>query len=119
MKEFKVTDETVRSIAETCQEAKWVLEKTFLEAFEKSKYFNIRELSMEEFLYDKHAYLFSEEKAEAAGFKDNKFMLVQTSGEFAFEAFLLDDSDYDWRLVRNGTGDLCLIPTRKNLTNES
>lgn len=108
--ELKIEKERVLEAAETCYDVEKALKILFPEVFEgDNRYFDLRKLAIGE-----KDLLFDLEKSKKAGFQNNCFMQVRSSGQYENIAFFLHH-DYNWELneiSRNGT---CLIPTRKRI----
>lgn len=99
------TKEQIIEAASVSEEAKTVLEKLFPGVFEENKYFNLKHLAIEK------STLFSKEKAEKSGLIPD-FMQIRGSGEYKNKAFFLDNC-YNWEIIKDSGGTLCLIPTKK------
>jgi hypothetical protein len=102
---LEITKEKVLAAANTCTEAEKVLKTLFPEAFKD-------EIDLTRLL-ECHSYsLFNCEGAIKAGFRDNSFMEIRSSGQYAKKAFFLSKS-YNWELKEDNNHYLCLIPTKK------
>lgn len=105
--DLKISKERVLEAASKCSTAKETLKTLFPEAFEeKSKYFDLNHLRKHENM------IFGSEESKRAGFKDGYFMQVRGLGEYRGKAFYLRP-EYNWELIHDELGQLCLLPTKK------
>jgi hypothetical protein len=95
--------EQILEAAKTSPEARKALIELFPEIFQEKKYFDLSKLPKP---------LFSNEDARSAGFYDKNFLQVRKYDTYANKAFYLSNH-YNWELVEDETGMLCLIPTKK------
>ncbi|KKM76299.1 hypothetical protein LCGC14_1381470 [marine sediment metagenome] len=93
---YEVTKEAILAMAEKSPEAKEMLKAGFPEAFEEDKHFDLTKLK------DKR-YIFTDEEAKRAGFRDQAFMNVRVDGEYRGIAFYLQEAGLKWTLVRDKT----------------
>ena len=104
----KSPEARLKAYYDRAQHIRGILEKiTLTEKEEKSKYFDLSELSEAS-----DGHLFSNENAIKAGFHSNLCIQIRKSGLYANKAFFLHDH-YNWELKTDPEGDLCLIPTKK------
>lgn len=107
--ELKTTKEKILKAASTSDAAREALRKLFPEAFEDAKYFDLSKLKA----CDGARYLyFSNESSLRAGFFSNTFIQIRNAVEYRDKAFYLDKS-YNWEIVKDSMGMLCLLPTKK------
>ena len=103
LEDAKTPEEMLKAYYNRAQHIRGILEKL---KQKDDKYFKINELSDGQLL-------FVDRKAVAAGFLSGNFMQVRKGGEFADKAFYLA-KDYNWNLLTDEHGDLCLVPTKKS-----
>ena len=106
-----ITRENVLKLVKEKPESKEYLQTLFPEVFKKeddSKYFNLSPLHTN----DGYQYMFSNDKAIQCGFNGQRFMQVRVFAEYKNKAFYLSSS-YNWELITDSTGALCLVPTKK------
>lgn len=105
--ELKISKERVLEAASKCSTAKQTLETLFPEVFEEeSKYFDLTALIEGRYI------IFGDKESTIAGFHNNEFMHVRFGGKYDGKAFYLHGS-YNWELVHDEFGCLCLLPTKK------
>lgn len=81
-----------------------------------NKYFNLKELRRKPRPSDGAyggTFLFSAGMSRAAGFLTCSFLQIRGSGEFKDKGFYLDN-DYNWEIVKDKEGMMCLVPTKKD-----
>lgn len=107
--ELKIDSEKVKQAANSCPEAKRILEILFPGQTAPGDDFNLRALTPSQ----GGVYLFTLDKARKAGFNNESFMQVRSNGEYAGKAFFLDCGSYSWELKTDKDGSMVLIPRRK------
>lgn len=69
-----------------------------------SIYFDLRKLTIDGYrFWDKCTAL-------KVAFKDENFMSVRAYGKYKNKAFHLDNTNYKWKLTKDNSDDLCLVP---------
>ena len=127
MSSLNIESEKVLAAAKKCPQAQITLETLFPEVFkaeaerlellrleeekktkEAAKYFNIGALKD----YKSSYRFISDEKAKEMGFRNGDFLQIRGSVEYKDKAFYLDNI-YNWELIKDTNGQLCLLPTKK------
>ncbi len=104
--EYKITKEAILAMAEKCPEAKEALKAGFPKAVEDDRTFDLFKLKNSD-------YLFTDEEAQRAGFKDYRFMQVRWGGKYGGIAIYLSEKCLKWTLEHDSTDHLCLTVERQ------
>lgn len=106
MSQLTITKERVLAAAAKCSTAKATLQTLFPEVFAEGG-FNTKALAAD------GVNLFTLEQIKAAGFRTQSLIQVRVGAEYANKSFFLDNVYYDWKLVTDKEGSLCLVPSLK------
>ena len=111
MSTVTITEERVLEAAAKCSTAKAVLQTLFPEVFEKKEAEKKTINTINLLTSSGSGKIFTQDASIRAGFKNNEFMQVRISGELAGQGFYLQSNNtFDWKLTRDWSGALVLIP---------